>query len=157
MPEIPDDCYNNCVSVNNNYGEGSYLKINESRELEICACDPWNWRGIKVGANEKYLFNYGKPTEAWIDGGIPSDPEKGWLTWHRYLGSLGWFFRRVPREPWYVLIGTINKNEEENFKINSDTEYTTKSDGPLYIYANDAISKYGNNKGKLMLSIKRIK
>jgi hypothetical protein len=81
--------------------------------------------------------------------------------------------RRQDQWPWFALVGVIvngDRNPRGGVPIERDTEppmhqpfligtksgpITPKSSGYLYCYANDAWHFYGNNRGKVLLRIRR--
>ena len=66
-------------------------------------------------------------------------------------------FRREPDAFWFCLIGTINDSDDNNFKIGTQGELNGATlSGELCLYANDLNRFYGNNFGKLIVSVARI-
>ncbi|MCB2183755.1 MAG: DUF2235 domain-containing protein [Desulfobulbaceae bacterium] len=138
------------------------LDINEESVFPVRAASKYNWTGIKVRAGETYQFEIAGD-QKWFDAGISCGPE-GWDS-----EQLPWFKekileflednRRVPGAQWFELIGTIDENEDDHFRIGrggTAKPFKAEKDGVLFAFANDLKSKYGNNKGQLTVKIKRI-
>ncbi|UWQ74408.1 DUF2235 domain-containing protein [Leisingera sp. M658] len=95
-----------------------------------------------------------------------------WLQHHRRRkpGNASAVARGARREetmPWFCLVGVIANSSgvdpdthklspHETFKIGSSCTYTPKESGYLYCFANDLWSFYGNNKGSVRLTVKRL-
>ncbi|MHC4845333.1 MAG: DUF2235 domain-containing protein [Planctomycetota bacterium] len=80
-----------------------------------------------------------------------------------------WFTRRVEDAPWFALIGVVandsgdrnpdndgSPSPHERFLIGDGCEHTIERGGYFYAFANDAWSKYENNRGGIKLTIKRL-
>jgi hypothetical protein len=66
-------------------------------------------------------------------------------------------FKRFPDSKWFSLIGSIGTANDDAFLIgNKLTHYTAPKSGELCAYANDLVRYYGNNSGKLLLTVKCI-
>jgi len=73
------------------------------------------------------------------------------------------FTRRHENMPWFSLVGAIANGggvdakgytePHETFLIGSGCTYTPDKSGSFYVYANDAWNCYGNNRGRVKLSI----
>lgn len=73
------------------------------------------------------------------------------------------FTRRHEEMPWFCLVGAIsngggvdakgNLAPHESFRIGQGCEYTPGRAGYFFAYANDAWNCYGNNRGRVRLSI----
>jgi len=139
------------------------LNVGNSKELYVMANVKFNQTGVLVDKGEKYSFKI-DVKQKWYDASIECTP-KGWTRKNKSLSLLQkpiiWFMednRRHPKAKWFEIIGTINRNDIDNFKILdhiSKTEYSPTAKGELYLYANDLESKYGNNRGTIMLTITR--
>lgn len=55
---------------------------------------------------------------------------------------------------WMALVGAIDR--AEHFRIGRQCNYQPQQDGEFSCYANDAWFKYGNNRGRLTVSVQRI-
>lgn len=75
--------------------------------------------------------------------------------------------KRVEKLPWFALVGTIanggNPNDDgtpephEIIPIGDGCRHTVKKSGYLYCFANDAWHFYDNNRGSVILNIKRLR
>lgn len=77
------------------------------------------------------------------------------------------FSRRVQDAPWFALIGAISNGKgidsgtqvldtHQYFKIGTQAALTPDDDGFLYAFANDAWAAYGNNAGRISLTVERV-
>jgi hypothetical protein len=84
----------------------------------------------------------------WLDWGIEANAtgyERPWLT--PFAG-----LRRVPKAPWFALIGVIDKDRSTAFIIGSELKnWIAPANGELCCFANDAFGMYWNNKGAVEL------
>jgi hypothetical protein len=109
----------------------------------IQAADRWT-RLCDVKQGQKYDF---LASGTWIDWWIETDAdgyEKPWLAPFRAA-------RRAPREPWFALVGTIDKDLSTAFGIGSKLSWTAPKTGTLWCFANDVAWMYWNNKGAIDL------
>ena len=76
-----------------------------------------------------------------------------------------WFTRRDEQAPWFALIGFVASDVGEDaktlasgqtFVIGEGVTFTPRLGGYLYCYANDAWQTYGNNRGSVQLTVKRL-
>lgn len=63
-------------------------------------------------------------------------------------------FARKPDAEWYALVGAVDR--AELFRIGATCVYEPKRSGEFGCFANDAWFKYGNNTGRLGLSVSRL-
>lgn len=116
-------------------------------ELIVRADQVWNdFPDVQLSANHAYQFEVISHDD-WRDASIRCDAN-GYSRW--------WLapfipLRRVPAARWFALIGAINRQGE--FTIGLGTTYTPKTSGHLSCFANDAMSRYGNNHGSLRLRV----
>jgi hypothetical protein len=140
------------------------VPYSEPKNVYVCACKPWNSSGILVKKGEVYKFEL-KELKDWVDGkSLKSTPNQGWQGfWPNVLGTLGGFYKRSDEANWYALVGSIGRNEEKSFAVFNDSDDATVSEktmidnGELYFFANDMKGRYGNNRGRLKISITLIK
>ena len=125
------------------------LNINQTVEVEIRARCIWNETNIEICEGEKYKFN---ANGKWTDFFVTKNA-------NGYSNSYMQLFKKWKRSkehPWFALIGTLNKNENELFLIGKNSSKQFSKTGKLYFFANDAKMFYWNNFGKIHLQIKRI-
>ncbi len=146
------------------------LEVNADRIVEINASALWNDTGVSVCRGDEYEFSVSN-TSFWYDRKTPSMADGYSFFWFYPLIPL----RRVMSAPWFALICTIDY--EDAFKVfdhsicfrnNPISGESPKQDchqvhggflryGGMYCYANDLTFMYGNNRGILNVTIKRIR
>lgn len=132
---------------------------NSKREVEICACRPWNPSGIMVATGQEYHFEIIRDNEmeSWDDGSLNATPENGWTgNLANLVGYLAGFLKRSDKANWYALIGTIGESDQDSFAISPKSVVMAKG-GELVFYANDMQGRYFNNRGFIKLNVTRIK
>ena len=76
----------------------------------------------------------------WADGKrIPPVSPKGWERW--YLRPFA-YLKRVRSAHWYELTGAVGDPFKQTFAIGLARKVTIDSDGELFLFANDAESRY---------------
>ncbi len=145
------------LMVDNNYSPPKKLSQNppvkrvsvgESQTITIKAKDYWNHTGIYLEKGAEYSFI---AQGNWIDWYIESDANGFRKDSMKLFESL----RRAPKENWFSLIGSINK--EKSFFIGKNSQVVASDSGELVCFANDVPFFYWNNKGSLELIVKRIR
>ena len=131
----------------------------QSAPLRIKARRPWNPTGIEVAAGEQYAFQaQGK----WLDF-IISRTAGGYSTEQAPAVSRSFLSRhedsrRMPRENWFVLVGTVGQDESTAFVIGEKLEnWQPAGAGELMCFANDVPGAYFNNFGSVTLRVTRIR
>lgn len=128
----------------------------------VRAADLYNWTGVRLKKGGHYQFDIAAD-QKWLDGSISCGPD-GWqsedLPWYKE-NIIKWFEdnRRCPEADWFELIGSLGDEGDELFRIGKGGEgrvYRAPRDGDLYAFANDLESKYENNEGKIMVTVRRI-
>ncbi len=138
------------------------LKVGESIVVPVMAHQFHNRTGILLQKDCHYSFKV-KPDQQWKDGGISCDAN-GWkrnrpgINWLKELAIKGMEpFRRVEDADWFALIGAVGDGDNEQFFIGSQlTKYTVIKSGEFCPFANDLKRMYGNNEGRLNLTVKRL-
>jgi hypothetical protein len=116
------------------------------KEVEVNPREPHSATGIIVKAGSVYEF---KAEGKWRDWLITCDAN-GWpKVLHpvdRLLTKLWPNIWRLPKEPPFLLCGSIGKDDSSNFPIGSGpTQIPASKDGELFLFANDWYCAYGNN------------
>ncbi|VAW90074.1 hypothetical protein MNBD_GAMMA18-1993 [hydrothermal vent metagenome] len=141
------------------------LAVGEEYSFSVNSNVKYNPSRLLLTAGQKYRFTVDMK-QRWFDGTIACGPD-GWkakeeidnrlMRWGIKLKEGG---RRVPDAAWFELIGTVNRSDQESFRL---LKHTTKSSpykclqgGELFAFANDLNSKYGNNLGTIVLSVTRV-
>jgi hypothetical protein len=138
------------------------LAVGDKARFEVRSREKFCWSGVRLERGAGYAFHIA-PHQKWRDASIVCGPD-GWKT-----EDLPWFKeivvrhvedkRRVPEANWFELIGSVNEDGNELFRIGkggSDHVYTPKRTGDLFCFANDLPSKYGNNRGAMHVVIERV-
>ena len=135
--------------------------VGNSFDFVVYAEDFYSWSGVQLKKNQTYQFDI-PDDQSWLDDSIKCNAS-GWtseeLPW--YKEAVVKHFednRRLPCANWFELCGSLDDNEEY-FRIGNGSEknqYTAARDFELYAFANDLLAKYGNNKGWLNVTIKRV-
>jgi hypothetical protein len=87
----------------------------------------------------------------WADGKrISPVTPRGWERW--YVRPFA-FLKRVRSAHWYELTGAVGCPFQQTFAIGRRRTVTIASDGELFLFANDAPRRYGNNTGSLRVRI----
>ena len=126
------------------------MEVGESITTTIMACKKWNDTQIRLVAGEEYHF---KASGQWKDWTILCDAA-GFTSPDLLLRASEWL-RRVPKEQWFALIGSIDRNEDTCFRIGVETRISPRATGLLYCFANDVCFMYWNNKGEIQLTVTR--
>lgn len=139
-----------------------YLKVGKTHTCRVYAGPKFNWSGVTLRPGEKYSFSV--PSDAiWQDKGMKCGP-KGWETEELPMYKEMFVreyeqYRRMPDANWFALIGAEGDEDKNLFLIGDCTiEYTVTATAEfdLYLFANDVPSKYDNNLGSFLVTIKRI-
>jgi hypothetical protein len=142
------------------------LEVDQSTTLSIFAYEPNNHTALMLEKGKTYQFTVEKTAnnkqQQWFDAAIPCDANG----WDRSDVSLGLKeiaiaamapFKRFPNAKWFTLIGSIGTASDDAFLIGHElAHYTAPKSGEFCAYANDLVSYYGNNSGKLLLTVRCI-
>ncbi|MFT5297625.1 MAG: hypothetical protein ACI9YH_003661 [Colwellia sp.] len=142
------------------------IEIGQSMVISIFASELNNHTALMLEKGKSYKFTVEKTADdehqQWFDAGIASDADG----WDRSDVSLGLKeisiaamapFKRFPDAKWFSLIGSIGTENEDAFLIGSELAYFTASKSSEFCaYANDLVRYYGNNSGKLILTVQCI-
>ncbi len=125
------------------------LEQGELKSVNIDAKEFWNHTGIELKAGQQYLL---KAEGKWKDWYIETDAN-GYSRW--YLRPFE-IFRRIHKENWFALIGTIGESLSNAFLIGTGpTDYTPPISGELVCFANDMQAFYWNNYNSVQLTVTR--
>lgn len=144
---------------------GKVLKVGESATFRVDAPDLYSWSGIRLVAGGQYTFTI-PPGQTWDDDDIDCGPE-GWTPESEDMGffksgimKLAEVFKRHSEANWFEVIGAVGENDDHLFRIGdgskANTPFVAPVEGGLYAFANDAKSKYDNNMGSMMVTVKRV-
>ena len=139
--------------------EPKQLQVDESHTCIVFAEKRYNWTGVRLQQGEEYIFSI--PADArWKDASIECGPS-GWATedlpWYKEgIVNLLEKHRRLEDANWFALVGALGDEDDDLFLIGDGTKtYTAQKYADLYLFANDMLSKYGNNDGSLQVKITR--
>ncbi len=118
--------------------------------LTITASDEFPDTKIAVTIDEEYSFT--------------CDASQHWTDWYRKTGPDGFFNffawiagLRVKGVKCFCLCGAYNDDyTKKGFPIGTEKTVTITENGSLSFFANDAPGHYGNNKGSVIMNIKRL-
>ncbi len=127
------------------------MEAGETRTAEVDSREEWNATGIRLNAGEQYHF---RAEGEWIDWTVTCDAD-GYDSIN-FVQRHSEPLRRVPSERWFVLIGSIGREDGEVFRIGTETTYSPRSSGELFGFANDVSLAYWNNHGTVRLTVTRL-
>ncbi|MBL4775381.1 MAG: DUF2235 domain-containing protein [Mariprofundus sp.] len=135
-------------------------EIDKSIETKVFAYKKFNHTGIFLEKDKSYAIEViGK--SRWNDGGVKLLDGKGWNRGSVELGFKEFAiagmepFRRVTIDgaDWFTLCGSIGDDDDTAFVIGNKTTFIASKSGELCVFANDLDGYYGNNSGKLNISV----
>lgn len=141
------------------------LAVGESKQVSVQANRKFNRSGVLVQPGQSYEVQYDF-ADKWYDASIECAAD-GWDrddidSWRlkEWFIKLAEDDRRVSEAKWFELIATVGKRDERAMRfVNTNANQATITiahEGQLYFFANDLLSKYGNNFGKIDVMVKRI-
>lgn len=120
----------------------------------------YNHTGLYLQAGQRYRIEV-PGEQQWRDAGIACDAE-GWNRGDIQKGIKELFiqasepFRRCPDADWFCLVGTIGDCDDHCFKVGREQTFEAPATGELCLFANDLDRFYGNNMGKLKVTVERL-
>lgn len=139
---------------------GKRLRVGESATFPVRAADRYNWAGVRLEEGATYRFDV-PGDQKWQDASVSCGAD-GWTS-----ESLPWYkeavvkhfegARRLPEANWFELVGALDDEDKELFRIGSGCDYAAPREADLDAFANDLKTRYANNTGKLMVTIKRVR
>ena len=136
--------------IQNRPNKSDELVVGGSATETIVAGSFWNDTGIPLVSGQEYRFN---AVGQWIDFYIQCDADG-----FRSPNPLFWPLeplRRMPHEPWFALIGAIDRKPETQFRIGKERTMIAPATGMLTCFANDVRHFYWNNFGWVELTVTR--
>lgn len=139
---------------------GKRLGVDESATFPVRAADKYNWAGLRLQGGATYRFDV-PDKQKWQDATISCGAD-GWtskqLPWYKdgvikHLEDE----RRLPAANWFELVGALDDEETDLFRIGTGCEFTAPREADLFTFANDLKSRYGNNTGELRVVVKRLR
>lgn len=129
------------------------MEIGKEHAVRVNPSEEWFDTEVDVEEGQEYQFT---AKGSWVDWFIPTDADGFRGKWMRVDENR----KRVPNENFLALMGSINKNDKQYFRIGCKLTTTFTEAGRLYCFANDV--KKGrfflrNNWGCVSLKIKRLK
>ena len=137
------------------------LSVGESAKVDVISKEKFNRTGVRVAAGQHFSIVVTEGAK-WKDLSIVCDAN-GWLskdaapTFRTFIKKSE-KNRRVPAANWFELVGTIGENEQHHFQIGLRGEewtHTVKTDGELFLFANDLMKMYGNNHDSIEVTVTR--
>jgi len=138
------------------------LDKDESIVVPVMAHQFHNRTGILLEKGHSYSFKV-KPNQKWKDGGIECDADG----WKRNRAGIGWIkelaikgmepYRREEDADWFKLIGAVGDSDREQFIIGTKlVKHLIQKSDEFCPFANDLKRMYGNNEGRIYLTVKRL-
>ncbi len=153
-------------------GNSIVLEPGKSHPVNFSTNSPCLPTGIKVKKGGLYKVTVEVDGERkWMDGpNIEADPNGFKNLWDSVKFALAVPTRRSWSAPWFSLLGRVGTEGKDRFKIGESLVFTGKTDGPLFLFVNDAVcgfclGKYstwpyfwelGPNQGKAKVTISRL-
>lgn len=142
------------------YRDSTRLALGEHGRFDVYAYNYWNAPGVFVERGERYRVH---AEGEWLDRDLRSSAAGG------PAGPLRSFFnplRRVPKAPWFSLIAVIGHGHNPDpgndqiavptYAVGADAVFEPVEAGYLYFFANDAQGLYGNNRGRVVVTLTRV-
>jgi hypothetical protein len=121
--------------------------------VEVFADTEWNEiPHIRLEQGATYRFTIVDGPHDWVDGSITDT--NGAAGYDRPHLDAAKGLARYPKAGWLALIGAVDR--DELFPIGAGGDYTPAQSGEFGAFANDAWFRYGNNRGRLKVSVQRI-
>ena len=140
------------------------LDVNEQADTVALAYQLYNRTGIFVEKGTEYEISVKKTAskeQQWRDADITCNAD-GWDRGDVKMGlqeiAIAGMepFRRVAKADWFCLCGSIGDSDDNAFKIGKKKKVKVPASGELCLFANDLNRFYGNNFGKLVVTVKRL-
>ena len=170
------DRYRRPAPAEDHYWRTVDLDVGDSHMCWISARVKWSRTAIYLRGDAEYSF---EATGEWLDASLKANGD-GLLPGFNVKKGIYYvaqapfirykWNRRFTGAPWFSLVGVVTNGEgaDEATKQPADHEYfkigqaqdgfqPKNGGGYLYAFANDAWSRYGNNKGTLKLKVTRTK
>lgn len=123
---------------------------------EIQSASYWFDTKINVSREHAYemtvIFPAPGTPDAVSDWFLSINDLSGWPAWAKIIGSVFFFLRRDPFEPWFSLMATVDRKYPQ--RLCSGLPYRPPASGRLICYFNDSPWAYGNNHGSVLLKMK---
>jgi uncharacterized protein (DUF2235 family) len=142
------------------YRPTTLLQPRQACRFPVYARSYWNAPGIYVCENQYYEVS---ATGEWQDKNIacgPSGSRPGFLRW--FYGKL----RRAPEANWFALLASIGNAQSPDhsndltylptYRIGTSAVIKPEASGYVYFYANDMTGMYGNNRGSVQVTMRRL-
>ncbi|MFN0053501.1 MAG: DUF2235 domain-containing protein [Planctomycetales bacterium] len=94
----------------------------------------------------------GDPEKPWRDATIPANAE-GFIDPPHVALRLAGLSRRNPKEPWFKLLGAIGPEFDDTISIGQGCVFEARRSGRLYLFVNDALGAYHNNRGTAKVKV----
>ncbi len=139
------------------------LAVNESVPLRCHSNLMMNHTKVLLVPGQAYVFDVDM-TQRWQDAQIECGPD-GWTRDTVQLGVREWFIRwkeddrRLPDANWFELLGSIGAGRP--FRVLQHTDEASAFEpaeiGELFVFVNDLESRYDNNAGSAVLTVRRVR
>jgi hypothetical protein len=137
--------------------------LDAGRQYRFAARGEWLDASIKCGPGGSSDGHFAVDELVHVAGTALGEVEKLFIKLTGNQSADFKFTRRHEDMPWLCLVGAVANGggadakgyvrPHESFRIGADASYTPRASGYLYVYPNDAWNGYGNNRGKVRLTI----
>lgn len=120
----------------------STLAPGKSHSIDFATNSPCSPTGITVEKGKQYQVTV-EVEEKWMDGdNIAADPNGFVDMWDSVKLALAVPTRRSWSAPWFSLLGRVGSEGKDRFEIGQSHVFIGKTDGPLFVFVNDAVCGY---------------
>jgi len=127
------------------------MEIGEVSTVMIDSRLLWNRTGIMLQAGERYQLDAGG---VWVDKKYSCGPS-GYASPNLLMKCFE-YVRRARHQNWFALMGALDCDEKTLFYIGDSLALASERSGELTCFANDWRLTYGNNRGSVQLTVKRV-
>jgi type VI secretion system (T6SS) phospholipase Tle1-like effector len=139
-----------------------HLNLQGTVTVEVFATQKYCPTGLRVAAGERYEFQPVK-NSFWYDASIKCDAW-GWKAKdklglaRRIVVALMEGSRRHPDAEWFELLATVGRNDQNVLRAveRGVKNHEMPSNGELFMFPNDLSGKYGNNRGSILVRVRRV-
>ena len=129
------------------------LEINQTCAAEVDSANPANPTGLFVKRNEEYEITV-PGGQKWCDASYTNQPPSGDVG-SFFMNLFAWL-KKDRSAKWFTMIAEI-QGEGVPYDMACSSLLRAGRCGNLLLYANDARGFYWNNKGKILVEIRRVK
>lgn len=129
------------------------LTVGDTVEVEVEARPRWHATGLWLDVGSTYEMS---AVGSWVDWKERNRCGPDGYASNSGLLRLTEWARHARSQPWFALIGGIDRDSRTQFLIGSGRTYQPDVSGELTCFANDIRPMRWNNKGSLTLGVFRV-